>query len=128
MSHYELCVEGHFSCAVKLTSFEEPCNRLHGHSYSVKAYFSWQHNCDMIDGVIMHRQLSQLLEQWDHLYLNEVAPFDQLEPSLENIAKTIAESMQQHLNGNANIERITVGESPYFSITYYPNHATSTHA
>jgi len=64
-----------------------------------------------------------VLRTLDHKYLNELKPFDVLNPSAENIAKHIydeaAKQMHQTPNG-AGISSITVWESDVTAATYRP--------
>jgi 6-pyruvoyltetrahydropterin/6-carboxytetrahydropterin synthase len=59
----------------------------------------------------------------DHKYLNELKPFDVLNPSAENIAKHIydetSKQMRETPNG-AGISSITVWESDVTAATYRP--------
>ena len=64
-----------------------------------------------------------MIRSLDHKYLNELPPFDVLNPSAENIARHIydeaAKQMHQAPNGAA-IASITVWETETSAATYRP--------
>jgi len=56
----------------------------------------------------------------DHAFLNEVFPFTELNPSSENIAKWIYESIRKKVDEyGCNISSVTVWESETASATYF---------
>jgi 6-pyruvoyltetrahydropterin/6-carboxytetrahydropterin synthase len=67
--------------------------------------------------------IQTVIRALDHKYLNELKPFDVLNPSAENIAKHIYDetSKQIHQTPNgAGISSITVWESDVTAATYRP--------
>lgn len=55
----------------------------------------------------------------DHQYLNEIAPFDVLNPTAENIAAHFFRCLSQMLNdGNVKVKSVTIWETERASATY----------
>jgi 6-pyruvoyltetrahydropterin/6-carboxytetrahydropterin synthase len=56
----------------------------------------------------------------DHAFLNEVFPFTEINPSSENIAKWIYESLKKKVESKqCNMTSVTVWENETASATYY---------
>jgi 6-pyruvoyltetrahydropterin/6-carboxytetrahydropterin synthase len=73
--------------------------------------------------VHLKQVIQGVIRSLDHKYLNELKPFDLLNPSAENIAKHIyeeaAKQMRETPNGAA-ISSITVWETDVTAATYRP--------
>jgi 6-pyruvoyltetrahydropterin/6-carboxytetrahydropterin synthase len=63
-------------------------------------------------------ELAGVLSKLDHLYLNELPQFQDVNPSAENLAKFIYEAMAQAFSGK--IDRVTVWETATSAVTYWP--------
>jgi 6-pyruvoyltetrahydropterin/6-carboxytetrahydropterin synthase len=64
-----------------------------------------------------------VIKSLDHKYLNELKPFDVLNPSAENIARHIYDETAKQLRQTANgavVASITVWESDVTAATYRP--------
>jgi 6-pyruvoyltetrahydropterin/6-carboxytetrahydropterin synthase len=64
--------------------------------------------------------------RYDHLYLNETAPFDTLNPSAENMAKYFHDQISTHLaqrerDNAVRVSEVTVWETPEMRATYRPS-------
>ena len=69
------------------------------------------------DQLVPFNQIEDMLKQtfgeYNGKFLNEVAPFDTINPTLENITKLLFKLLSRVLKGNqANLVRLEVGESP----------------
>jgi len=62
--------------------------------------------------------LETCLEPLDHQILNEVAPFDQMTPTSENMARYIYEWIKKELPAHARMIQVEVFESDKFSVVY----------
>jgi 6-pyruvoyltetrahydropterin/6-carboxytetrahydropterin synthase len=63
--------------------------------------------------------LDSVVERLDHTYLNEMRPFDEENPSSENIARFIYEDLEARIEG-ARLGSVEVWESPDAWVTYSP--------
>ena len=62
----------------------------------------------------------QVLSRLDHVNLNETAPFDEMNPSAENIARFVHDQVAEALP-QACVRWVRVWESPDAWATYTPN-------
>ncbi len=101
--------EQDFAAAHFLPSYHGQCERLHGHNYVVRLYASadaLDREGLVIDFARLKAVLKDILDRFDHRLLNEIAPFDSLEPSSERLAEYIAEQAAARLDD----ERVRITE------------------
>lgn len=70
----------------------------------------------VMDFKLIRNKLNNILEKLDHKYLNKIKPFDKTNPTSENIARFIYETLKPKLAG---LKSITVWENPTSCATYY---------
>ena len=123
---FEVSVDEQFAAAHNLRNYKGKCENLHGHNYKVRVTLAGPQLDDvglLYDFVHLKQVIQGVIRTLDHKYLNELKPFDVLNPSAENIAKHIydeaAKQMHQTPNG-AGISSITVWESDVTAATYRP--------
>ncbi len=121
---FELSIETHFSAAHQLRDYPGDCARLHGHNWHVTLYVECTELDKLglgIDYKIMKAELKQALEPWDHYNLNDVPPFDRINPSSENVAHELYNEMSQRLdNDRLYVSRIDISETCTAKVTYWP--------
>jgi 6-pyruvoyltetrahydropterin/6-carboxytetrahydropterin synthase len=123
---FEVSVDETFAAAHNLRGYKGKCENLHGHNYKVRVTLSGK-EVDSIgllyDFVHLKQVIQSVIRSLDHKYLNELPPFDVLNPSAENIARYIydqaAKQLHQAPNG-AEVSSITVWESDVTAATYRP--------
>jgi len=124
MASYELMIKTHFSAAHYLRDYPGDCARLHGHNWRVELYVSCtelDHLGLAVDYKVLKRELKDALTGWDHYNLNDIAPFDVINPSSENVACILYEDMAKRLNdGRLHVSRIVIGETCTARVTYWP--------
>jgi len=114
---YFLTVKAEFSSAHALRGYEGACEHLHGHNWLIEATVRTRELDELgmgIDFKLLKNHLRVLCDKLDHCYLNEVPPFDRLNPTSENIARYLAEELQQRLaklNPAVLVWEVTVWES-----------------
>ena len=123
---YEVSVDETFAAAHNLRGYRGKCENLHGHNYKVRVTLAGK-EVDSVgllyDFVHLKQVIQSVIRSLDHKYLNELSPFDVLNPSAENIARYIydqtAKQLHQAPNG-AGVSSITVWESEVTAATYRP--------
>jgi 6-pyruvoyltetrahydropterin/6-carboxytetrahydropterin synthase len=123
---FEVSVDETFAAAHNLRGYKGKCENLHGHNYKVRVTLSGK-EVDSVgllyDFVHLKQVIQSVIRSLDHKYLNELPPFDVLNPSAENIARYIydqaAKQLHQAPNG-AEVSSITVWESDVTAATYRP--------
>ena len=122
---YQISVETHFDAAHFLRGYQGKCESLHGHRFRVVARVSASGLDDIglaYDFTELKQHLNDILSRFDHTCLNDVPPFDKINPSSENIATTIYDELQHKLTGApVSISAIEVWESPQTGVVYSPD-------
>lgn len=111
---YALTVRTSFAAAHRLREYEGNCERLHGHNWQVEVTVesdSLDPRGMAIDFRAIKGALGELLSPFDHRYLNEVSPFDGINPSSENIARYLFEEMERKIPDPVRVARVAVWES-----------------
>jgi len=120
---YELFITADFSAAHQLREYKGKCERLHGHNWRVDLRLAGDRLDSeglLLDFTEAKRILGEVLERFDHRYLNEVDPFDRLQPSSETIARVVAEAVAERLPGGVRVVSVTAWESDRCGATYSP--------
>lgn len=119
---YQLTVTGHFAAAHSLRNFKGRCEALHGHNWKVEVVVSGS-QLDQADLLMdfgeLKKLMNQAMDQLDHRYLNEVPPFDQVNPSSEMIAKWLFENIAQGLPPQVRMHSVSAWESHRAKATYF---------
>jgi len=120
---FDLTIESQFSAAHQLRGYKGKCEALHGHNWRVQVTVSSE-KLDDIGMVLDFHELKaitgEVLVSLDHSFLNDVFPFTEINPSSENMAKWIYESIRKKiLKKNCTISSVTVWENETSSATYY---------
>ncbi len=119
---YRISVEQHFDAAHYLRDYGGKCEALHGHRFRVAARVTASQLDDnglAYDFSLLKEKLGKIVADYDHACLNEVAPFDEINPSSENIAETVFGRMEAALAGTpVTLASVEVWESPESSATY----------
>jgi len=76
----------------------------------------------LMDFVDLRAALKALAERLDHGFLNDLPPFDQLNPSAENLAKYFWEGLEPEVRKQGlQVHSVTVWETDTTSATYRPS-------
>jgi 6-pyruvoyltetrahydropterin/6-carboxytetrahydropterin synthase len=78
-----------FSAAHALRDYEGPCSRIHGHNYRVEVEVQGEELDGarlLIDFYEIDRMLRPLIGRLDHQFVNEIPPFDEINPTAEAMA------------------------------------------
>jgi 6-pyruvoyltetrahydropterin/6-carboxytetrahydropterin synthase len=97
---FMVSVQAHYDSAHFLRHYQGKCERLHGHRYVVElalATDELDRSGIAFDFVDVKRNLRELADYLDHDNLNDLPPFDTLEPSAENQAKYFYDEMKRRL-------------------------------
>jgi 6-pyruvoyltetrahydropterin/6-carboxytetrahydropterin synthase len=123
---YVIRVEARFEAAHFLREYRGISEPLHGHSYKVEADLAGEEggvdaDAIAVDFVTAKQKLETLAKRLDYKCINDVAPFDALNPSAENIASWFASELQEQLrNEKAVVLAVTIWEGPVNCVTYRP--------
>jgi 6-pyruvoyltetrahydropterin/6-carboxytetrahydropterin synthase len=119
---YELTVKVSFSAAHSLRDYDGPCSNVHGHNWLVEVVVrgeKLQPNGMLVDFGDIKQAASDVLVLLDHTNLNEVPPFDELNPTSENLARWIFEEMGRRVDTEAlKVTRVNVREAETSCASY----------
>ena len=120
---YEISVDESFAAAHNLRDYHGKCEDLHGHNYKVRVILAGK-ELDrtglLYDFVHLKQVIQEVIRSLDHKYLNELPPFDTLNPSAENIAEYFYQEMTQSLGAGVpvRIREVRVWETDIQSAAY----------
>jgi 6-pyruvoyltetrahydropterin/6-carboxytetrahydropterin synthase len=115
---YEIKVKSSFSAAHNLKNYKGKCEHLHGHNWAVEAVFRYEaldKDGMAIDFRLAKKVLKTVTEKLDHSYMNELKIIKHINPTSENMARFIYDSVKKK---NKNIYHISVWENENSCATY----------
>lgn len=119
---YKLSVTDSFSAAHRLCGYEGACSNLHGHNWKVRVGLQASELDDIgmaMDFGAIKQMLQDILQELDHAYLNELSDFHELNPTSENLARYIFESLEASLqNPTVKVCEVEICESERSSVIY----------
>ena len=120
-SVYKTFVDTSFSAAHQLRNYEGSCGELHGHTWKVRV----EVETDRLDEIGMTIDFKDLKEKadsvigrFDHRCLNQISPFDEENPTAENIARYVYVEMKELLPDKINVVEVIVWESENHGVKY----------
>ncbi|GAB6183521.1 6-carboxytetrahydropterin synthase QueD [Thermodesulfovibrio hydrogeniphilus] len=120
---YRLKILSGFDAAHQLRGYKGKCENLHGHNWKVEVNVLSESLNEIgiaIDFKELKRVTEEVLSLLDHSFLNQIPPFDKINPSSENIARWLYSALKEKLqNYPVVLESITVWESDYAAATYF---------
>ena len=120
---FELMVETTFAAAHQLRGYKGKCEQVHGHNWKVQVHVVAERLNDIDIAMDFHdlkNILNEVIEPLDHSFLNDIFPFTEKNPSSENMAKWIYDSLNKKLSDEqVQVSAVTVWESDSASATYY---------
>lgn len=123
---FELSVQKTFSSGHALREYKGKCENVHGHNYRVEVRVEGERLNRiglLVDFTDIKRLVNGVIDRIDHQFLNELEPFDKVNPSAENIAKYFYDEIQNGLAANEVPVRVTsvrLWETDTQSATYRP--------
>lgn len=119
---WHLTVRSEFCASHALRHYKGKCERLHGHNYGIKIIVGGHELTPdtelLIDFVALKEILKDVIEPLDHRYLNNIPPFNEINPSAENLAKYIWQGIKARLPHHVYMVQVTVEERQIQSATY----------
>ena len=118
---FELSIQGDIASAHFLRGYEGKCRNLHGHTWQVEVSIVGDQldNIGMVaDFRVLKKQLKDFLRELDHVCLNDLPYFQEINPTTENIAKYIFENFSKIVSP-LKMSSVRVWESDVSSVSYY---------
>jgi 6-pyruvoyltetrahydropterin/6-carboxytetrahydropterin synthase len=119
---YTLKVVTDFASAHTLRDYPGDCSRMHGHNWKVEA----EVEASALDATgmgmdfkLIKQAARDLAGQLDHRYLNELAPFTDINPTAENIAAYFFKELRSRLDGpSTRVSAVTLWETERACVRY----------
>ena len=123
---FEVAVEQSFASAHALRNYKGRCENVHGHNWKVRVVIEGE-KLDatgmLVDFLDVKSFMGEILDRIDHQFLNEIPPFDVINPSAENIAEYFYQQMTGRLAETpvpVRIREVKIWETEIQSATYRP--------
>lgn len=119
---YRLKVVTDFASAHTLRDYPGACARLHGHNWKLEVEVLATRLDDLgmgVDFKVIKQAARALAEELDHRYLNEIPPFDRINPTAENIAAWFYRRLRERLDRpHAEVCAVTLWETDRACVRY----------
>ena len=119
---YTLKVVTDFAAAHTLRDYPGACSRMHGHNWKVEAEVVASELNDIgmaIDFKEIKKEVRSIAKELDHYYLNDLEPFQTINPTAENIACYFYQQLSQRINSEAiKVSALTLWETERACVTY----------
>ena len=119
---YTLKVVSDFASAHSLRDYPGDCRKLHGHNWKLEVEATATELDELgmaIDFKDLKRLVRKVTDELDHSYLNEIAPFDTINPTAENMAAHIFHRLGDELdNPRVRISAVTLWETERACVRY----------
>ena len=121
---YTLTTEVEFAAAHRLHGYDGNCARLHGHNWRVVVEVTGTRLDSVgmvVDFKVIRARAREVAKELDHHYLNEIPPFDTINPTAEHIAAHFHGRLSGLLDGETHhCSAVTVWENDRSAVTYRP--------
>lgn len=118
---YELTVRDHFDAAHALIGYDGPCRFLHGHTWDVEVTIEGERLDDvgmLCDFKDVKGAIHAILDNFDHHCVNDVPPFDQVNPTAEHLARVVFCELEPRLPEGVALKEVAVWESPAARVAF----------
>ena len=122
---FEVTVEDSFAAGHYLRNYKGKCEKPHGHNYKVRITLAGQQLDKaglLLDFKDLREVMKHIIDRLDHQMINELAPFTELNPSAENLAKYFYDETNDRLNGTTGgrvrVKHVTIFETDTTTATY----------
>jgi 6-pyruvoyltetrahydropterin/6-carboxytetrahydropterin synthase len=123
---FEVTVEAGFSSGHYLRNYRGKCENPHGHNYRVLVTLAGAELDQaglLLDFKILKTLLRPVVDYLDHQMINDLAPFTEVNPSAENLARYFYQETARQLSeitgGRVRIKDCTIFETDTSFARYY---------
>jgi 6-pyruvoyltetrahydropterin/6-carboxytetrahydropterin synthase len=122
---FEVSVEQTFAAGHALRNYKGKCENVHGHNYRVRITMQGDQLDStglLVDFLDVKSLIGGVVDYLDHQFINDLPPFDELNPSAENIAKYFYERVSGGLKNEVpvRVSEVTIWETDTSSAVYRP--------
>src|SRR5271163_1986116 len=98
---FEVSVDQTFAAGHALRNYKGKCENVHGHNFRVQVVIEGERLDEtglLVDFLDVKDAMRNIIGRLDHVFLNDIPPFDVKNPSAENIAEYFHQEMTQGLS------------------------------
>jgi 6-pyruvoyltetrahydropterin/6-carboxytetrahydropterin synthase len=121
---FEVSVEQTFAAGHALRNYHGKCENVHGHNYRVLVTIQGPELDSiglLVDFVELKKLMNGVIDRLDHQFINDLVPFDTINPSAENMAKYFYEEIAAGLGTSpVRVAEVKLWETDTASATYRP--------
>jgi 6-pyruvoyltetrahydropterin/6-carboxytetrahydropterin synthase len=122
---FEVLVEQTFAAGHALRNYRGKCENVHGHNYRVQIKVQGEKLDEtglLVDFLEVKRLTREVIDYLDHRFINDLPPFDVLNPSAENMAKYFYDRVSGGMNAGVpvRIAEVRVWETDTSAAAYRP--------
>jgi 6-pyruvoyltetrahydropterin/6-carboxytetrahydropterin synthase len=122
---FEVSVEEVFPAGHSLRNYHGKCENVHGHNYRVRVTIQGpdvDENGLLVDFAVVKKLVRAVKDRLDHQFLNDLEPFDKINPSAENIARYFYDEVAGRLEveNGARVSEVKLWETDITYASYRP--------
>ena len=120
---FEVSVEETFAAGHALRGYHGKCENVHGHNYRVQLTVEGPQLDGiglLVDFAEVKRLVRAVVERLDHRFINDLPPFDTINPSAENLARYFYDEISAKLISPVRLGQVKIWETDITSATYRP--------
>ena len=122
---FEVSVEQTFAAGHALRNYKGKCENVHGHNYRVRITMQGDQLDStglLVDFLDVKSLIGGVVDYLDHQFINDLPPFNELNPSAENIAKYFYDQVSGGLKNEVpvRVSEVTIWETDTSSAVYRP--------
>jgi 6-pyruvoyltetrahydropterin/6-carboxytetrahydropterin synthase len=123
---FEVSVEDSFAAGHALRGYRGKCENPHGHNYKVQITLNGERldNIGLLfDFKDLKTAMNEVIDRLDHKFINDIAPFTEMNPSAENMAKYFYDEMnvllRDRTQGRVQVKQVKMWETDTTAATYF---------
>ena len=121
---FEITVANYIDSAHFLQGYQGKCANIHGHTWRVEVTLKGEQLNEiglLADFNDVKKIVKDVMEAFDHKLINDIKPFDKLNPSSENLARYFFHEIKERLFSfkGVSIVKVLASESRDTSAVYY---------
>ncbi len=121
---FEVVVQQSFAAGHSLRNYRGKCENVHGHNYKVEVTLRGEQLDSaglLADFVEVKRRMHEVIDYLDHRYINDLKPFDEINPSAENLAKYFHDRLSHGLPAaSPRVAEVRIWETDVTAAIYRP--------
>ena len=107
--------EAALSAAHLLGNYNGECGQLHGHNWTVEVSVEASELDQLgmvIDFKVLNKHIKDIIDKLDHKFINDIAPFNTINPTSENLAAYFFQQLSDLINDSrVRVCRVKVWET-----------------